>query len=170
MSRAVRCTHPVPLHAHTHFLAAVRPALVLDRVRGQALAAALLLAGLRLAQDLGHALLVYIVQTLMDTHPQGGQLMPIQLICLKLFEPELVTRGRSGAADCDKRRFIQSNYYESCRYRPPAAWENCSWTTTRAQTERPSSSPSGLAESAGVRREPVSASCSLPIKNIFLYG
>ncbi|TNN66969.1 hypothetical protein EYF80_022742 [Liparis tanakae] len=31
--RAVYCTHPVPLHAHTHFLAAVRPALVLHRVR-----------------------------------------------------------------------------------------------------------------------------------------
>lgn len=68
VSRAVHCTHPVPLHAHTHFLAAVRPALVLHRVRGQALAAALLLAGLRLAEDLGHALLVHIVQTLMDTH------------------------------------------------------------------------------------------------------
>lgn len=58
------CTYPVPLHAHTHFLAAVRPALVLHHVGGQALAAALLLAGLRLAQDLRHALLVDRVQTL----------------------------------------------------------------------------------------------------------
>lgn len=63
-ARAVYCTYPVPLHAHTHFLAAVGPALVLDRVGVQALAAALLLAGLGLAQHVGHALLVRRVQTL----------------------------------------------------------------------------------------------------------
>lgn len=66
MARALYCTYPVPLHAHTHFLAAVWPALVLHRVGGQALAAPLLLADLRLAQDLRHALLMGGVQTLMD--------------------------------------------------------------------------------------------------------
>lgn len=65
--RAVYCTYPVPLHAHTHFLATVRPALVLHRVRSQTLTAPLLLTGLWLAQDLGHALLVHIVQTLINT-------------------------------------------------------------------------------------------------------
>lgn len=66
--RAVYCTYPVPFHAHTHFLAAVWPALILHRVRIQTLAASLLLSGLRLAQHLSHALLVHIVQTLMCAH------------------------------------------------------------------------------------------------------
>lgn len=70
--RALYCTYPVPLHAHTHFLAAVRPALVLHRVGGQALAAPLLLAGLRLAQDLRHALLMDGVQTLMEKGRRGN--------------------------------------------------------------------------------------------------
>lgn len=65
--RAVYCTYPVPLHAHTHFLATVWPALVFHRVGGQTLAASLLLAGLGLAQDLRHALLMNGVQTLKHT-------------------------------------------------------------------------------------------------------
>lgn len=64
---AVYCTYPVPLHAHTHFLATVWAALVLHCVRSQTLAAPLLLTGLRLAQHLSHALLVHIVQTLTNT-------------------------------------------------------------------------------------------------------
>lgn len=76
--RAVYCTYPIPLHAHTHFLATIRPALVLHRVRSQAFAAPLLFTGLWLTQDLGHALLVHIVQTLINT--QGGNKMPFQLI------------------------------------------------------------------------------------------
>lgn len=72
VSRALYCTYPVPLHAHTHFLATVRPALVLHRVGGQTLAAPLLLAGLRFAQDLRHALLMDGVQTLMDKRRRGN--------------------------------------------------------------------------------------------------
>ena len=84
--RAVYCTYPVPLHAHTHFLATVRPALVLHRVRGQTLATPLFLTSLRLTQDLGHTLLVYIVQTLIGTCTQmlaRQQSMPIQWSWLK---------------------------------------------------------------------------------------
>lgn len=68
MLRAVYCTYPVPLHAHTHFLATVWPALVLHCVGGQALAAPLFLTGLWLAQDLRHTLLMHIIQTLINTY------------------------------------------------------------------------------------------------------
>lgn len=94
--RAVYCTYPVPLHAHTHFLATVRPALVLHRVRGQTLAAALLLTGLRLAQDLRHALLMHIVQTLMNTHTDTATINanstnPIKAKAEHLYDLQLVT-------------------------------------------------------------------------------
>lgn len=57
-------THPVPLHAHTHFLAPVRAALVLDHVHVEALAASALLRALRVIQHFSHSLLVSCIETL----------------------------------------------------------------------------------------------------------
>lgn len=49
------CTHPVPLHAHTHFLAGLRAALILNA--GQAVSAPPPVS-LRIFQELHHACLV----------------------------------------------------------------------------------------------------------------
>lgn len=58
------CTYPVPFHAHTHFLASLGAALILDA--GQAVPAPPPVA-LRVLQDLHHAGLVDGVESLIGT-------------------------------------------------------------------------------------------------------
>lgn len=61
------CTHPVPLHAHTHFLSGLRAALVLNA--GQAVPAPPPLP-LRVFQELHHARLVDGIDALRCTKKQ----------------------------------------------------------------------------------------------------
>lgn len=57
------CTHPVPLHAHTHFLASLRAALILNA--GQTVPAPPPVA-LCILEDFHHACLVDGVNALME--------------------------------------------------------------------------------------------------------
>ena len=77
--RAVYCTYPVPLYAHTHFLAAVRAALVLDRVRAEALPAPPLLRALGVTQHFRHSLLVNDVKALRARRGTGVQPLALTL-------------------------------------------------------------------------------------------